>query len=165
MITDERSLYRIGLVVLSAFLVVLCFALGVQVGDNMALLHERAELEADIQINGEEICRLADRLIWLEDAVTFRTLASYYGETHRGKLMASGVPFDPDELTAASPWLPFGSAWRVTSLRNGRSVRVTITDRGPAVRLGRGLDLSAAAARRLDMIEHGVIPVVMRPEM
>ncbi len=85
-------------------------------------------------------------------------LASWYGDWHHGRLTASGVPFDMHELTAAHRWLPFGSRVRVTDLQTGRSVEVTITDRGPYVE-GRIVDLSYAAARRLQAVERGVVPV------
>jgi rare lipoprotein A len=62
------------------------------------------------------------------------------------------------ELTAAHRTLPFGTRLRVTNLRNGRSVAVIITDRGPFVRQ-RVLDLSYAAARELGMIAPGTVPV------
>jgi rare lipoprotein A len=57
------------------------------------------------------------------------TTASWYGEELRGVLMANTKPFNPDKLTAASGAYPLGSRLRVTS--NGRSVVVTVTDRGP----------------------------------
>src|SRR4051812_16446542 len=76
--------------------------------------------------------------------------ASWYGEDHRGRLMANGKKFDPDKFTAASWFYPLGTKVRVTidSLSQPRrSVLVTITDRGPAkdlVREGRIIDLSHA---------------------
>ena len=65
--------------------------------------------------------------------------------------MANGKRYDMYELTAANRKLPFGSYIMVTNLRTGRSITVLITDRGPWVK-GRALDLSYAAARRIDMI-------------
>jgi rare lipoprotein A len=62
------------------------------------------------------------------------------------------------ELTAAHRTLPFGTRLRVTNLMNGRSVTVTITDRGPFVK-PRVLDLSYAAAREIGMIGLGTAPV------
>src|SRR5262245_29167793 len=76
--------------------------------------------------------------------------ASWYGEAHRGKLMANGKKFDPDKLTAASWFYPLGSKVLVTTSgasSQGKSVLVTITDRGPAwdlVRDGRIIDLGHA---------------------
>jgi rare lipoprotein A len=61
-------------------------------------------------------------------------------------------------LTAAHRSLRFGTRLRVVNLENGRSVRVRVNDRGPYV-AGRALDLSLGAARALDMVEHGVVPV------
>jgi rare lipoprotein A len=61
-------------------------------------------------------------------------------------------------LTAAHRTLPFGTRVRVTHLGNGRSVVVRITDRGPYWP-GRVIDLSRAAATRLDMLDEGVTRV------
>jgi rare lipoprotein A len=61
-------------------------------------------------------------------------------------------------LTCAHPSAPFGTRLRVTDLESGRSVVVTVTDRGPFVR-GRVVDLSLAAARRLGMVERGIARV------
>jgi rare lipoprotein A (peptidoglycan hydrolase) len=71
--------------------------------------------------------------------------ASWYGPGFAGHHTADGEIFDPNKLTAASPWLPFNTVLRVTNLANGLSVEVRINDRGP---FGRGvLDLSAHAAQ------------------
>ena len=86
-------------------------------------------------------------------------MASYYGRALEGNLMANGRPFDADALTAAHKTLPFGTQLEVTY--GGRSVRVTITDRGPYI-AGRDLDLSLAAARKLGMLSRGVAPVRVR---
>jgi rare lipoprotein A len=141
----------------------LVFLFGMTLADNKRLNVERLSLAADISANAETMMNLTDRLINLQAAMSIETLASYYGESHRGKLTASGIPFNPDELTAASPWLPFGSRWRVTRLDNGASVVCTITDRGPHPRLGRGLDLSEAAARAIGMLNDGVVSVRLEP--
>jgi rare lipoprotein A len=85
-------------------------------------------------------------------------LASWYGERHQGRLTASGVPFDMRRLTAAHRTLPLGTRLRVTSLVNGRSVVVRLTDRGP-YRPGRLIDLSQAAARAIGAVDGGVVPV------
>jgi rare lipoprotein A len=88
--------------------------------------------------------------------------ASYYGSRHAGKITASGTRFSPDRLTAASPSLPLGTRAKVTNLRNGRSVDVTVTDRGPVVR-HRILDVSRQAADRLGMRKAGVTTVKIQP--
>jgi rare lipoprotein A len=84
--------------------------------------------------------------------------ASWYGEGHHGRPTASGERFDMHALTAAHPTLPFGTRLRVVNLHNAREVVVRINDRGPAVP-GRILDLSYAAARALDAVRAGVVPV------
>ena len=70
--------------------------------------------------------------------------------------MANGRPFDPEALTAAHRTLPFGTQLDVSY--HGRSVRVTITDRGPYV-AGRDLDLSLAAAQYLGLTNAGTAVV------
>jgi len=88
--------------------------------------------------------------------------ASYYGRRHAGKTTASGSIFNPSKLTAASPHLPLGTKAKVINLRNGRSVDVTVTDRGPVVG-HRILDVSAKAADRLGMRKAGVATVKVTP--
>jgi rare lipoprotein A len=85
-------------------------------------------------------------------------LASWYGIEEAGRATASGEIMDPEKLTAAHRSLPFGSLVRVTDLDTGRKVDVIVNDRGPFVR-GRIIDLSFAAARELDLVRRGVIPV------
>ena len=91
-------------------------------------------------------------------AFTQRGRASWYGPGFHGKLTASGDRYDQNRLTAAHRTLPLGSTVTVTNLENGKSVKVVINDRGPYVR-GRVIDLSRAAARKLDMLDAGVIDV------
>jgi rare lipoprotein A len=85
-------------------------------------------------------------------------VASYYGNEHKGHRTASGSRYDPDRLTAAHPTLPFGTRVRVTNLDNGRSVVVTITDRGP-YRHGRIIDVSRRAAKELGFVREGTTRV------
>lgn len=84
--------------------------------------------------------------------------ASWYGPGFAGRLTASGEVFDPQKLTAAHRTLPFGTIVRVTNLANGKSVTVTINDRGPFVK-NRIIDLSKKAAEALDMIKTGTARV------
>jgi rare lipoprotein A len=84
--------------------------------------------------------------------------ASWYGPGFDGRLTANGEVFDQQEMTAAHPNLEFGTKVKVTNLQNGRSVVVRINDRGPFIR-DRIIDLSAAAARALNMMSSGVAPV------
>jgi rare lipoprotein A len=80
-------------------------------------------------------------------------LASWYGGGFRGSLTASGEAFDPNGYTAAHKTLPFGT--QLTVRYAGRSVRVTVNDRGPYTG-GRELDLSRAAAQSLGLTSAGV---------
>lgn len=84
--------------------------------------------------------------------------ASWYGSLHQGRVTASGERFDMNKLTAAHRSLPLGTSVRVTNLDNGRSIDVTINDRGPYVGT-RVIDLSREAARELHMEREGVAPV------
>ena len=96
--------------------------------------------------------------------------ASWYGEAHRGKLMANGKAFNPDELTAASWFYPLETKLLVTcktANREVKSVMVTVTDHGPAHRLvknGRIIDLSHAAFEKLAPPAVGLIEVNVYPE-
>ncbi len=87
--------------------------------------------------------------------------ASWYGKPHHGRRTASGEIYDMNQLTAAHPSLSLGTRVLVTNLKNGRSVRVRVNDRGPTVP-GRILDLSHAAANELGAVGDGVIPVRIR---
>lgn len=84
--------------------------------------------------------------------------ASWYGPGFHGRKTASGSRFNQYGLTAAHRKLPLGAQVTVTNKRNGKSVVVVINDRGPYVR-GRHIDLSKAAARKLDVLEDGTVPV------
>jgi rare lipoprotein A (peptidoglycan hydrolase) len=91
--------------------------------------------------------------------VTKRTvLASWYGPGFAGRPTASGVRFDPRNLTAAHKTLPLGTKLRVTNPRTGASVLVTVNDRGPYCGR-RELDLSRAAAREVGILAPGVATV------
>src|SRR5258706_4280331 len=79
-------------------------------------------------------------------------LASFYGKGFHGKETSTGERFDQTKLTAAHPTYPGGTILRVTNLKNSRSVRVRVTDRGPAKSVrpeGGIIDLSRAWAHRL----------------
>ena len=87
--------------------------------------------------------------------------ASYYADKFRGRRTASGSVYRPGRRTAAHNTLPFGTVVRVTNPRNHRSVKVTITDRGPHVK-GRIIDLSKKAARKIGILDAGVAPVELK---
>jgi rare lipoprotein A len=87
---------------------------------------------------------------------SFNGLASFY--SYEGSKSASGQKIERGALTAAHRTLPFGTRVRVSDPSTGKSVVVTINDRGPFAR-GRVIDVSTSAAKVLDMIDKGVIHV------
>jgi len=82
---------------------------------------------------------------------TTTVVTSWY---QHGKKTASGQRFDPNGLSAAHRTLPFGTKLRLTNPNNGRSIIVTVNDRGPFIR-GTGLDVSRGAAQQLGFIRQG----------
>ena len=84
--------------------------------------------------------------------------ASWYGAPFNGRRASNGEIYDMYKLTAAHRTLPFETMVRVTNLNNGKSTTVRITDRGPFVD-NRIIDLSLAAAREIESIGPGVVPV------
>jgi rare lipoprotein A len=93
--------------------------------------------------------------------------ASYYSDTWRGRRTSSGLPYNPDSLTAAHKTHPFGTHLLVRNVANGKETIVKVTDRGPFIK-GRVVDLSGAAARAIGMIQAGIatveVQVVAGPE-
>lgn len=84
--------------------------------------------------------------------------ASYYSDAFAGRRTASGERYDPERMTAAHQTLPLGTRIRVTRVDDGRSVEVRVNDRCGCGG-GRIVDLSRRAARHLNMIHAGVVPV------
>ncbi len=80
--------------------------------------------------------------------------ASWYGTKFHGRRTSSGEPYDMYQMTAAHKTLPLPTYVRVTRKSNGRSVIVRVNDRGP-FHTGRIIDLSYAAAARLDLLKEG----------
>ncbi|MGC4232554.1 MAG: septal ring lytic transglycosylase RlpA family protein [Niabella sp.] len=87
--------------------------------------------------------------------------ASFYADKFIGRKTASGTVFRQNRMTAAHKTLPFGTKVKVTNLSNGRKAKVRITDRGPFVE-GRIIDLTKKAAKRLDMVNDGVVKVEIK---
>jgi len=85
-------------------------------------------------------------------------LASWYGGVYNHRRSSNGEVYNMHALTAAHRTLPLGTTCRVTNLKTGRSAVVEITDRGPFVS-GRILDLSQAAAKKIDVWGAGVAMV------
>jgi rare lipoprotein A len=89
-------------------------------------------------------------------------IASYYAEPYNGRRTANGEIFDTyNGMTAAHKTLPFNTVVRVKNLQNGEEVDVRINDRGPFVK-GRVIDLSLAAAKEIDLVRAGVVPVKLK---
>jgi len=85
-------------------------------------------------------------------------LVSWYGQHFHARTTASGEPFDATAMTMAHPTLPFGTQVKVINPRNGRSVVLTVNDRGPFVG-SRVADLSQAAAAYLGILRRGIAHV------
>jgi len=85
-------------------------------------------------------------------------LASWYGPPYHNRRGSNGEVYNMHAMTAAHRTLPLGSIVRVTNLKTGHTALVRITDRGPFIR-GRVLDLSLAAARKVDVYQPGVAEV------
>jgi rare lipoprotein A (peptidoglycan hydrolase) len=85
-------------------------------------------------------------------------VASYYADQFHGRRTANGERFDMHELTCAHPRIRFNTELKVTNLINGKSVVVRVNDRGPYVD-NRVIDLSLAAAKKLDMVRSGTTRV------
>jgi rare lipoprotein A len=87
-------------------------------------------------------------------------LAAVYSDRLNGHKTASGKRYDKTALTAAHPTLPFGSKVKITNGKNGKSVVVTINDRGPT-QPDRVVDISQAAAKKLGIGPKGMAPVTV----
>ncbi len=85
-------------------------------------------------------------------------IASWYGGKFHGRLTANGERYNKNGISAAHKTLPFGTVVRVKNLRNGKTVDVRINDRGPFIK-GRIIDLSKGAAKKINMINDGIVPV------
>lgn len=88
-------------------------------------------------------------------------IASFYHDKYQKRPMANGEPFSQKKRNAAHKTLPFGTKVKVKNLNNGKTTKVIIKDRGPFVS-GRIIDLSTRSAKRLDMIQAGIVPVEIK---
>jgi len=108
--------------------------------------------------SGTAAKRRRDASIPVPAGYTEQGEASWYGVPFHGRQASNGEIYDMNKLTAAHRTLPFETMVRVTNERNGKSTVVRITDRGPFVN-NRIIDLSYAAAREIESIGPGVVPV------
>lgn len=85
-------------------------------------------------------------------------IASWYGPPYHNRRGSNGEIYDMNGMTAAHLTLPLGTIVRVTNVKTGSTALVRITDRGPFVK-GRLIDLSLAAAKKLDVWREGLAEV------
>jgi rare lipoprotein A len=114
---------------------------------------------ASYEVNGKTFALLPDCKGYHE-----RGIASWYGTKFHGGRTSSGDTYDMYSMTAANKTLPIPCYVRVTNLQNGKSVIVKVNDRGPFVD-NRLVDLSYAAATRLDMLGNGTALVDVQSVM
>lgn len=115
-------------------------------------VHPTVKMGDPYRINGETYVPK------YEPAYVEEGMASWYGPGFHGKSTANGERFDTAALTAAHRTLPMPSMVKVTNLSNGKSIMVRVNDRGPFAH-NRIIDLSKAAAEKLDMIRTGTAKV------
>lgn len=95
--------------------------------------------------------------------IQFKTYrVSWYGGKHHGRITKSGAVFDKNKMTcAASKKFKIGDKLEVVNKRNDKKVVVVVTDRGNFERLGRVLDLSEGAFKRIEDLRQGVADVTI----
>lgn len=86
--------------------------------------------------------------------------ASWYRAAGRHHTTANGETMHNSSFTAAHRTMPFGTKLKVTNVHNGKSAVVLVNDRGPFAK-GRSLDVSPAAARKLQFTRQGTAPVIV----
>jgi rare lipoprotein A len=91
-----------------------------------------------------------------------RIVASWYGPDFHGRPTSSGELFNMYALTCAHKEYPFGTKLRIVNPQNNKEVECIVNDRGPFI-AGRDLDLSYAAARKIDLVRPGTGTVVIEP--
>jgi rare lipoprotein A len=96
-------------------------------------------------------------LLYCGSGSQLQGIASWYGEEWHGKKTANGEIYDMYSMTAAHKTLPFGTIVKVKDLDSGKEVVVRINNRGPFIK-GRVIDLSYAAAQKLDILDKGITP-------
>lgn len=103
-------------------------------------------------------CSSSPKVRTVSPGYTEKGLASWYGGKFHGRATASGEIYDMYEMTAAHKTLPLGTVVEVRNLDNGRKIKVKVNDRGPFVK-GRIIDLSFAAAKKIEMVGPGTAHV------
>jgi len=85
-------------------------------------------------------------------------VASWYGKDFHGRKTSSGEVYNMYGLSAAHRTLPFGTVLRITECQRGKSIHVTVNDRGPFI-ADREIDLSFGAAKAIGMVADGIAEV------
>src|SRR2546430_3452669 len=150
---------ELALLVALGFILAGCSSSGPQSSEHHSAGYHRGQpsykVGAAYQING----------VWYRPRVDYdydeTGLASWYGEAFDGQATANGEVFNLNELSAAHKTLPLPSVVEVTNLRNGRSLRLRVNDRGPYVD-ARVIDVSRRAAQLLGFEMAGTTPVRVR---
>jgi rare lipoprotein A len=118
-------------------------------GQNREVFSNKVSRNPDEEFSGSN-----DGSVYKKEKFYETGMASWYGREFHGKKTASGEFFDMNGLTAAHKNLPFGTVIMVKNFKNGKTVKVRVNDRGP-YKGNRILDLSYAAAKKLDMLKNG----------
>jgi rare lipoprotein A len=143
----EKSKDRILPLTLIFLITLFLFALLVQAQDTKALESETVQAKVSTQAKTQKV---------------FLGKATYYANRYQGRKTSSGEIFDQRKMTAAHPTLPHGTRVKVENLANNRSVMVKVNDRLNK-RKYEIIDLSRAAARKLDILKQGVATVRITP--
>lgn len=120
---------------------------------------KKPEIVTEVQVQE----KIIERIIIMEPYQ--EGIASWYGIPEDGRQMANGKIYSMLDPTVVAHYdLPFGTRLLITNLKNGKTVIVTVQDRLPKIwtTKGRVADLSMAAARKLSMIQDGVVPVTIK---
>lgn len=110
---------------------------------------------SDASIKVDDVTNVDTALSLTNVKDTLDGKVSYYGDEFHGNKTASGEVFDQNKLTAAHKTLPFGTKLLLINPKNGKSVIVTVNDRGPFVD-NRVVDISKSAAKHLSILRSGV---------
>ncbi len=121
-------------------------------------MHMRWGVVALVLVAGCGLFRRGPEKLDAVPGATQSGVASWYGPGFHGRQTANGEIYDQYGLTAAHRTLPLGTWVRVTDVASERAVVVRVNDRGPYVD-DRVIDLSLAAAQRIDLVRAGIAPV------
>jgi rare lipoprotein A len=120
--------------------------------------HRSVASGADAQ-ESEPVAEEAEGVDLDRDGDVLHGEVSYYADFFDGRKTASGERYDPNKMTAANRTLPLGTRVRIRRVDTGKTVVVTVNDRGPFGKRRRIFDLSKAAAKKLNMLSRGTAQV------